>query len=279
MSTLDTARADTPRADNAGNGRADNGRADDVTGSGPSRSPRPARGGVRGADWLPLDETPDSHAAPSESASSAEVTGADLTGEGTSGRAPAPRPPSSDRGPLANVEVASPYRPLRGRLVRTVSHLLETEWLIPMVRGALFRRLLGAHLGPHTIIESHVRITAPERLVTGEWVYVNAESLLDSSGGLVLEERVAIGPHVCIVTTTHALGPPGERSGRRIHRPVRIGRGSWLGARVTVLPGVTIGAGCIVGAGAVVNRDLAPNGLYVGNPARRVRDLPTGEGD
>lgn len=229
----------------------------------------------------------DTAPAPDVTGSTPEVTGStpDVTGS-TPGatRDPAPsRSTAADarsgtRGPLTSVEVDSPYRPLRARLVRDASHLLETELLIPKMRAGLFRRLLGAQLGPHTTIESHVRITAPARLVTGEWVYVNAESLLDSSGGLVLEDRVAIGPHVCIVTTTHALGPSHERSGRRIHRPVRIGRGSWLGARVTVLPGVTIGAGCVVGAGAVVNRDLAPNGLYVGNPARRVRDLPTGEG-
>ena len=47
----------------------------------------------------------------------------------------------------------------------------------------------------------------------------------------------------------------------------------WLGARVVVLPGVQVAPGCIVGAGAVVTRDTEPDGVYVGVPARRIRDL------
>lgn len=49
--------------------------------------------------------------------------------------------------------------------------------------------------------------------------------------------------------------------------------GCWIGANVTILPGVTIGHGCIVGAGSLVTKDCMPNGLYVGSPAKRIRDL------
>jgi lipopolysaccharide O-acetyltransferase len=54
--------------------------------------------------------------------------------------------------------------------------------------------------------------------------------------------------------------------------PVRIGRCCWLGERVCVLRGVTIGDGTIVGAGAVVTRDLPPNVIAAGAPARVVRE-------
>jgi maltose O-acetyltransferase len=54
---------------------------------------------------------------------------------------------------------------------------------------------------------------------------------------------------------------------------VSVGNGSWLGTGVTVLPGVTIGEGCVIAAGAVVTADCAPDGLYAGVPARRIRDL------
>ncbi|WP_372495087.1 acyltransferase [Nocardioides pinisoli] len=50
--------------------------------------------------------------------------------------------------------------------------------------------------------------------------------------------------------------------------------GAWIGAAVTVLPGVTIGPGCVVAAGSVVTADCQANGLYAGVPARRIRDLP-----
>ena len=76
-----------------------------------------------------------------------------------------------------------------------------------------------------------------------------------------------------IITGAHALAGPDERVGRLTPRPVVVGAGAWLGAGVLVLPGVTIGSGCVVGAGAVVVRDCAPNGLYLGSPAVRIRDL------
>jgi maltose O-acetyltransferase len=47
----------------------------------------------------------------------------------------------------------------------------------------------------------------------------------------------------------------------------------WMGARVTVLPGVTVGDGCVIAAGAVVTKDCEPGGVYAGLPARRIRSV------
>jgi acetyltransferase-like isoleucine patch superfamily enzyme len=55
--------------------------------------------------------------------------------------------------------------------------------------------------------------------------------------------------------------------------PIRIEDGVWIGSRVTVLPGVTIGAGAVIAAGAVVNRDVPPDTLVGGVPARVLRHL------
>jgi acetyltransferase-like isoleucine patch superfamily enzyme len=57
-------------------------------------------------------------------------------------------------------------------------------------------------------------------------------------------------------------------------KPIRIGRGAWLGARVIILKGVTVGEGAVVGAGSVVTRDVAPYTLVAGNPARFIREIP-----
>ncbi|MBL8655097.1 MAG: acyltransferase [Alphaproteobacteria bacterium] len=58
---------------------------------------------------------------------------------------------------------------------------------------------------------------------------------------------------------------------RRLSTHTRIGRRCFIGARSIVLPGVTIGDESIVGAGSVVTRDVPPNSIVVGNPARVVR--------
>jgi maltose O-acetyltransferase len=55
---------------------------------------------------------------------------------------------------------------------------------------------------------------------------------------------------------------------RMITEPVSIGDGAWIGARVTILPGVTIGQGAMVGVGSVVTRDVPANAQVVGNPAK-----------
>jgi maltose O-acetyltransferase len=54
-------------------------------------------------------------------------------------------------------------------------------------------------------------------------------------------------------------------------RPVRIGNDVWIGDRVIILPGVTIGDGCIIGAGSIVTHDTPPYSISAGNPARVIR--------
>ncbi|WP_281250869.1 acyltransferase [Sinomonas mesophila] len=76
------------------------------------------------------------------------------------------------------------------------------------------------------------------------------------------------------MTGTHDIGPSDRRASEPTrYSPVRIGKGAWLGAGVVVQPGVSIGEGCVVAAGAVVTKDLDPNGLYAGVPAKLVRSL------
>lgn len=60
--------------------------------------------------------------------------------------------------------------------------------------------------------------------------------------------------------------------------PITIEDGVWIGGGAIVLGGVTLGEGCVVGAGAVVTRDVPPNTVVAGNPAKVVRVITPGEG-
>ncbi len=111
------------------------------------------------------------------------------------------------------------------------------------------------------------------RISIGRGSFLNIGVVLDNSAPIEIGERVQIGPGVMLLTGSHELGAPDGRAGADVAAPITVGRGSWIGARVTVLPGVSIGEGCVIGAGAVVTKDCQAHGVYTGVPSRRVRDL------
>jgi maltose O-acetyltransferase len=113
------------------------------------------------------------------------------------------------------------------------------------------------------------------KIRVGRDSFLNRGCFLDTWAQITIGERCMLAMGVTLVTSTHEIGPPSRRAADRRTAPIRIGDGCWLGANVTVLPGVTIGEGCVIAAGAVVAGDCEPNGLYGGVPARRLRDLPS----
>ena len=56
-------------------------------------------------------------------------------------------------------------------------------------------------------------------------------------------------------------------------KPVHICRNAWIGAGATILPGVTVGENAVVAAGAVVTKDVAPNTIVGGNPAKLIKAI------
>lgn len=106
------------------------------------------------------------------------------------------------------------------------------------------------------------------RLHVGRNCAINADVTLDLGAEITIGDQVSIGHQVMILTASHKLGPPTSRAGRTDPLPVRIGDGAWICARATLLAGVTIGAGAVVSAGAVVNKDVPPNSIVAGVPAR-----------
>ncbi|WP_338874382.1 sugar O-acetyltransferase [Spirosoma sp. SC4-14] len=105
----------------------------------------------------------------------------------------------------------------------------------------------------------------------GKNVFINhACSFLDI-GGITIEDDVQIGPRVNLTSENHPLDPADRKT--VIPRPVVIKQNVWIGAGATILPGVTIGENAIVAAGAVVSRDVPPNTVVAGVPAKVVKAL------
>lgn len=78
---------------------------------------------------------------------------------------------------------------------------------------------------------------------------------------------------VSFINSSHEIGDSTRRASNNISDAILIGDGCWIGANVTILPGVSIGDGCIIGAGSVVTKDCKSNTLYAGCPAKEIRKL------
>lgn len=138
-------------------------------------------------------------------------------------------------------------------------------------------RLVGFRIGSGSLMWGTPEITGDAdlyaQLTIGQRCWFNVGCFFDLGASITIGDQVAFGHHVVVLTGSHEVGPPAQRAARLYTKPVTIGNGAWLGARCTILPGVTIGAGAIVAAGAVVNRDVPPNTLVAGIPARVVKSL------
>ncbi len=97
-----------------------------------------------------------------------------------------------------------------------------------------------------------------------------------------LKRGFYFGPNVTIVTPIHPmlaeerkeiLTADGEKKRLCCAKPVHIGNNCWLGASVTICPGVTIGDDCVIGAGSVVTRDIPKGSFAAGVPCKVIRPI------
>lgn len=149
-------------------------------------------------------------------------------------------------------------------------------------RTALFRAA-GVKIGTRSRIQGSMRLTGTgqvcELLSFGTHTLVTGGLHVDLGAPVRIGNGVRIGHDVTLLTISHNVGEAYLRAGLSFSGPIVIEDGCWLASRCTVLPNVTIGRGAIVAAGAVVTRNVPPNVLVAGVPARVIRELPVGADD
>jgi acetyltransferase-like isoleucine patch superfamily enzyme len=112
-----------------------------------------------------------------------------------------------------------------------------------------------------------------KKIAIGEGTYINRATFIDASHEVRIGRNVGIGPRCYITDHDHGTAPGTPIMDQPlISTPTVISDGVWLGAGCIVLKGVTIGKDTIVGAGSIVVRDLPPDSVAIGRPARAVRN-------
>jgi acetyltransferase-like isoleucine patch superfamily enzyme len=150
--------------------------------------------------------------------------------------------------------------------------------LVPQLR-APWLRLLGARIGPRAVLHDVRFFNLYRRGLGGFEVgpdcFLGDECLLDLAEGIRLEAQVTLAERVLILTHMNVgyRDHPLQAHFPALAAPVVLERGCFVGAAVTILPGLTIGRESFVAAGSVVTESVPPRTLVAGVPARRVREL------
>ena len=110
-------------------------------------------------------------------------------------------------------------------------------------------------------------------LEIGERVFINYGCSFGATQLIRIGPRCAIGSHAIIIDNDFHRVEPERRYEVPPSAPIILEENVWLGARVIVLRGVTIGAHSVIGAGSVVTRDIPPRSVAVGLPARVIKSI------
>lgn len=156
------------------------------------------------------------------------------------------------------------------RTIRLCVTMNATATGVDQVRSQL-SNIIGSEIDESTTIFPPFHTNFGRSIKLGKNVFINhACSFLDI-GGITIEDDVQIGPRVNLTSENHPLDPADRTT--LIPRPIVIKRNAWIGAGATILPGVTIGENAVVAAGAVVSRDVSPNTVVAGVPAKVIKEV------
>ena len=156
------------------------------------------------------------------------------------------------------------------RLIKQFNDLGNTD---PDKAQEILRELLPdeSHV-PGWFGPAHVEFGC--NLIVGEHVFINFNATILAQAKVTLADHVMIGPNCSLTTVGHPVNDHEMREGGwEIAKPITVGRNTWFGANVTVMPGVTIGEDCVIGANTLVTRDIPDKSLVLGSPGRVVRKL------
>ena len=139
-------------------------------------------------------------------------------------------------------------------------------------RDALLTRIVGSR--PHyATVVSPFWCDYGKNIHLGENFYANHGLVILDAAPVHFGHDVYLGPNVVITTAGHPLDTCRRNQGLEYALPITVGDNVWIGANVTLCPGVTIGCDVVIGAGSVVTRDIESGVVAVGSPCRTLRKI------
>ncbi|MEI8388991.1 MAG: acyltransferase [bacterium] len=130
--------------------------------------------------------------------------------------------------------------------------------------------------GDNLSIDLNSTFIFPENIKLSDHIYIGPECLLEARGKIEIHENVIIGPKVTILTSNHRYENAEmlPYDDYYILKPVTIEKNVWIGANVSICPGVRVGEGAVIALGSVVTKDVPKYSIIGGNPAKilKMRD-------
>jgi len=130
-------------------------------------------------------------------------------------------------------------------------------------------------VGKNVYICEGYQIAGHSQINIEDNVWIGRNCVISGNGGLIIKRGTIVSHNVEIWTQNHKyegedlMTIPYDKC--FVNKEVKICENVWIGSRVIIVPGVTIGEGSVIGAGAVVTKDVPPCGVMGGNPAKLLK--------
>lgn len=161
-------------------------------------------------------------------------------------------------------------RSMRQELLYDFNHSRPSE---QKKRNELLKKMF-AEIGENCMIEQPFSANLGGMFVHfGNNVYANFGFTLVDDAPIYIGDGTLFGPNVTLTTAGHLIDPVLRKKGYLYCEPIYIGKNCWIGADVSILPGVTIGDNAVIGAHSTVTRDIPANSVAYGNPCKVAREI------
>lgn len=135
----------------------------------------------------------------------------------------------------------------------------------------LFSQIIGKEVDCSTWIIPPFYVDYGKNIQVGKNFFMNQCCTFMDRGGITIGDEVFIAPKCNLTTINHDFNPYNRQA--TFCKPIVIGNRVWIGIGVTICPGVRIGDNSIIAAGSVVTKDVPPNAIAGGNPAKVLKSI------